>query len=669
MTASKINRLAARVVVIWLATIHGLTLSAADTNQPAKSSGDLENFTLEQLVNVQVTSVSKKETDLFTAPAAIYVITQEDIRRSGLTSIPELLRMVPGLDVARIDANHWAISSRGFNDQFANKLLVLMDGRTIYSPVTAGVFWNVQDVPLNDIDRIEVIRGPGATLWGANAVNGVINIITKSAKDTQGGFVTVTYGTEDQPYTTDQYGGQFATNLFYRAYVTYFNRDNFSDSTGKDTADSWDAIRGGFRMDWEPTTENNFTLQGDIYHSNAGETIDQTTLTPPFSNRTNYVDHDQGGNVLGRWTHNFSDTSQLSLQMYYDYSEDGNAPVIIQNDTYDFDLQQRFALGTRQDIVLGAGYRYLTTDIAKSDFFVTLAPTGDREQIVNTFLQDDITVVRDRLHIILGAKFEHYPDTGFEWEPSVRLAWTPTEKQTVWAAVSRAVRTPSDLEQDILENRSFNPPALISVFGNPNLQPEVLWAYELGYRIKPVERLSFDVATYYNVYDQLVTTVQGTPFFEPPAGPVVVPLTFENNQHAETYGAEISGEWRVIDNWKLTASYTFSQTQLNPSQTYDNNPQNQFQIHSYVNLPHHVELDGAVYYVDQINPLLGNASTTIPAYVRVDLGVTWRPVKSLELGIFGQNLLDENNPEFTNVKTTVVTEIPRSVMGRITWSF
>jgi len=580
-----------------------------------------------------------------------------------------LLRMVPGLDVTQIDANHWAISSRGFNDQFATKLLVLMDGRTIYSPVTAGVFWNVQDVPLNDIDRIEVIRGPGATLWGANAVNGVINIITKSAKDTQGGFATVTYGTEDQPYTTVQYGGQFATNLFYRAYVTYFNRDNFSDATGKATADSWDAIRGGFRTDWEPTTGNNFTFQGDVYHSNAGETIDETTLTPPFSNRTNYVDHDSGGNMLGRWTHNFSDTSQLSLQMYYDHSDDGNAPIIIKNNTYDFDLQQRFGLGTRQDIVLGAGYRYLTTDIANSDFFVTLTPDSDREQIANAFLQDDLTVVRDRVHIIIGSKFEQNSVTGFEWEPSVRLAWTPTEKQTVWAAISRAVRTPSSLERDILENRSYSPPVLVEVFGNPHLGSEEVTACELGYRIKPVERLSFDLATFYNVYDHLIAPVQGTPFFEPPAGPVVVPLTFQNNTSAETYGAEISSEWRVTDNWKLTASYSYLQEQLNPQPAYNNDPQNQFQIHSHLNLPHHVEFDGGIFYVSQISPLLGNLNTDIPAYVRMDLGLTWRPTSSLELGLFGQNLLDDNHPKFTNYKSTVLTEIPRSIMGRITWHF
>jgi len=646
------------------------TGSAGAADSSAASTNSFADISLEELINIQVTSVSKKETVLFTSPAAIDVITQEDIRRSGMTSLPELLRMVPGMDVARIDANHWAISVRGFNDQYENKLLMLIDGRTIYAPVTAGVFWNVQDVPLNDIDRIEVIRGPGATLWGANAVNGVVNIITKSAKDTQGGLATVTYGTEDQPQTTVQYGGRLATNLFYRAYVTYFNRNHFENSGGKDTADDWNSIRGGLRMDWEPSTENNFTLQGDYYHTDAGETVDETTLMPPrFMNRANYVDHNSGGNVLGRWTHNFSDTSQLSLQTYYDHSEQGDAAIIIKNNTYDLDLQHRFALGTRQDIVWGAGYRYQTVDIANSDFFVTLAPSGDRDQLFSTFLQDEITVVENRLHLTVGSKLEHNDETGLEVEPSVRLAWTPTAKQTLWAAVSRAIRTPSELEQSIVENRSFSPPALVTVFGNPNLKAEELTAYELGYRIQPAERLSFDAATFYNVYDRVIAAAQGAPYFVPPAGPVVVPLTFQNNTHADTYGEEISAEWRVTDNWKLAASYTVLHERLNPQLTYNNDPQHQFRIRSYLDLPQHVELNGAVYFVDRIHPLLGNPTIGIPAYVRVDLGVTWRPTKSLEVGIYGQNLAQNHHAEFTSYKTTVLTEIPRSVMGRVTWRF
>ena len=392
-------------------------------------------------------------------------------------------------------------------------------------------------------------------------------------------------------------------------------------------------------------------------------------MPPSFVNRANYVDHDSGGNVLGRWTHNFSETSQLSLQTYYDHSEQGDAPIIIKNNTYDFDLQHRFALGTRQDIVWGAGYRYQTEDIANSDFFVTLAPSTDRDHLFSAFLQDEITVVENRLHLTVGSKLEHNEETGLEVEPSVRLAWTPTPKQTVWAAVSRAVRTPSELEQTIVENRSFSPPVLVSVFGSPNLKAEELTAYELGYRIKPVERLSFDAATFYNVYDRVIAAVQGTPIPPPPLPYVLVPLTFQNNTHADAYGGEISAEWRVTDNWKLSASYSVFHERLNPQPTYNNDPQNHFHIRSYLDLPHHLGLDGAIYYVDRIHPLLGNSTISIPAYVRVDLGVTWRPAKSLEIGIYGQNLAQNNHAEFTSYKTTVLTEIPRSVMGRVTWRF
>ncbi len=668
------NQCRKNVPLARLILLAACSAGAADSS-PA-STDSFTDISLEELINIQVTSVSKKETGLFTSPAAIYVITQEDIHRSGMTSLPELLRMVPGMDVVRIDANHWAVSARGFNDQYANKLLVLIDGRTIYAPVTAGIFWNVRNVPLEDIERIEVIRGPGATLWGANAVNGVINIITKSAKDTQGGLVAVTYGTEDQPGTTVQYGGQLATNLFYRAYVSYFNREHFEDSTGKGTADAWDSIRGGFRMDWEPGTENNFTFQGDYYRVNAGETIDDTTLAPPFVNRINFVNHNQGGNVLGRWTHNFSDTSQLSLQTYYDHSEQGDAPIVFKNCTYDFDLQHRFALGSRQDIVWGGGYRYLTEDSSPS-FFVTITPGSTREQIFSAFIQDDITVIENRLHLTLGSKLEHNDITGFEVEPSGRLAWTPTKKQTIWAAVSRAVRTPSYLEQGIRQNRSafpLPPPfsvGLVSVFGNPNLKSEELTAYELGYRIKPAERLSFDVSTFYNVYDRLITPVQGVLDFT--TIPPVNPLTFQNNQRGETYGAELLGEWQVTDYWRLIASYSLLQMHVHPNlpgASINNiSPQNQLQLRSYLNLPHHLELDGAIYYVDQIAPISGISGMPIPAYVRVDLGMTWRPIKSLEIGIYGQNLADGGHLEFTNYKTTLLTEIPRSVMGRVTWRF
>lgn len=655
-----------------------IRVRAADDLVQSSGSNEWQNLTLEQLVNVQVTSVSKKQTDLFTSPAAIYVITQEDIRRSGLTSIPELLRMVPGLDVARIDATHWAISARGFNAQYSNKLLVLVDGRSVYTPEFGGVYWGVEDMPLEDIDRIEVIRGPGATLWGANAVNGVINIITKSAKDTQGGLLSATYGTEDQPSTTVRYGGKIGTNLFYRAYVKYFDREGFVDTSGA-RANDWDATRGGFRLDWEASDINRLTLQGDYYQSTTGETFDEALLTPPFVNTAKFTEHDDGGNLLGHWTHDFSETSQLTLQMYYDYLQQGDAPDVIRNDTYDVDLQHRFALGDRQDIVWGLGYRYQYESVT-TNFFVSFTPPVTHQAVYSAFVQDEITVVQDRLHLTIGSKFEHNDFTGFEIEPSARLAWTPTEKQTVWAAVSRAVRTPSLVDLSILNNRvvsqpPLSPPILISVVGNPNFQSEELLAYELGYRAEPTKQVSFEVAAFYNVYDRLEQFVQGNPqFVGSPLPPhLVIPLTAENNQQGETYGAEFLAEWQATAHWKWTASYTLLQMHISPntpgSSINNDSPQNQFQIRSYLDLPHNVELNGAVYYVDQVSPVFGLGETSIPEYVRLDLGLTWRPTKSLEIGVWGQNLLQGRHLEFTDVNSSVITEIPPSVTGKITWHF
>jgi len=665
------------VAALWLAL--GVSVAAANDAVQSSTSNDWNNLTLEQLVNIQVTSVSKKQTDLFKSPAAIYVITQEDIRRSGLTSIPELLRMVPGLDVAQMDANHWAISSRGFNDQYSNKLLVLIDGRSVYAPEFAGVYWSTEDVPLEDIDRIEVIRGPGATLWGANAVNGVINIITKNAKDTQGGLVTVTYGTEDQPSTTARYGGTLGTNLFYRAYVKYADREGFVDANGDRTADAWNATRGGFRADWDQSDINRLTLQGDYYYSDTGETVDWAMLTPPFANRVNYIDHNEGGNVLSRWTHDFSETSQLTLQMYYDHIRQEDAPLIIRNETYDFDLQHRFALGERQDIVWGLGYRYLDEHVT-TNFWVSLTPAVSHHEVFSAFVQDEITVVPERLHLTLGSKFEHNDFTGFEVQPSARLAWTPTEKQTIWAAVSRAVRTPSADDLYILQNRmafqpSSGPPILISVFGNRDFKSEELLAYELGYRAEPTKQLSFDATAFYNVYDRLRYFVQGSPQLEnnPPPPHLVIPLTQENAERGQTYGTELLAEWQATDKWKWIASYSLLEMHISPNiggiPINNQSPQNQFQLRSYLDLPHNVELDGAVYYVDEVAPVLGLSQTRVPSYVRVDLGVTWRPIKSLEIGIWGQNLADNQHAEFANYKTTLVTEVPRSVLGRITWRF
>jgi iron complex outermembrane receptor protein len=661
---------------LWAVILMPAWTDAADTNQIAKPSNDLEALTLEQLVNVQVTSVSKKETDLFTSPAAISVITQDDIRRMGVTSIPEALRMVPGMDVAQISGDQWAVNVRGFNSEFAGGLLVLMDGRTLYTPASSGVFWESQDVVMEDLDRIEVIRGPGATMWGPNAVNGVINIITKSAKDTQGGMVSASYGTEEQPITVVQYGGALATNLYYRVYAKYSDQTGLESSTGSATPDAASAFLGGFRMDYEPPTQNSLTLQGEYYDSEAGKQVDRVTLVPPAVQPISAVEYNSGAHILGRWTDNFSEQSQLTLQAYFDHVQQEDGYGVEFRNTFDIDLQHRFALGTRNDLIWGAGYRY--TDIENTpSFYLTWTPESHGLQLGNVFAQDDITLVRDRLHFTLGSKLEHDDFTGFQIEPSARLLWTPTEHQTVWASVSRATQTPALV---FLFGRfnvaAFQPPAsppvLESELGNPNLDVETVLAYELGYRIEPVKRLSIDATAFYNVYGDVITAVPNATSYEasPPPPYLLASSTWQNSDSGETYGAELSVQWQVMDHWRWTASYTFLHMQLRPDPTADSSsPQQQFQIRSYLDLPYHLEFNGALYYVDQITPPAGEALMPISSYFKLDLGITWHPAKSLEIGLWGKNLLANEHPEYTSLGTALITEIPRSVMGTVTWHF
>jgi iron complex outermembrane receptor protein len=646
---------------------------AGELKAEDKSGGSFTNSTdisLEQLVNIEVTSVSKKETKLNQSPAAIFVITQEDIRRSGLTSIPELLRLAPGMDVAQINASDWAISSRGFNGQYADKLLVMVDGRSVYTPAFAGVFWGVQDTVLEDLDRIEIIRGPGATLWGANAVNGVINIITKSAKETQGLLVSTSAGTEEQPATSLRYGGQLGSNVYYRVYAKYVNHDNFVDASGNETADSWNALRGGARLDWEATEGDLLTLQGDYYGGTYNHNVVMTSLTPPFSQNITPADYNSGRNLLGRWTHDFTGTSQLTVQGYYDHTRNADAGAEGLPDVYDFDAQHRFALGKRQDVVWGAGYRYTHLENQNAPA-LTWNPPIRNDQLFSAFGQDDITVVEDRLHLTLGSKFEHNDYTGFEVQPSGRLLWTPSEKQTAWAAVSRAVRTPAVFETSARYTSNFlaspfGPPVQVVLSGNPNFKSEEVLSYELGYRIEPMRRLSFDLAAYYTTYDRLrFFETNGAPFVQPtPVPHVVVPKEFNNGLSASAYGAELTGQWQAADCWKLMASYSWLHMNLHTGDTTaGDSPQQQFQVRSYLNLPGNVELNNALYYVD------GLPNRGIPSYLRLDAGLVWRPNRSWEIGVWGQNLLDGRHAEFSSARTTVLTEIPRNFYAKVTWRF
>jgi iron complex outermembrane receptor protein len=624
-----------------------------------------------------VTSVSKKETLLEDAPAAVTVVTQDDIRRFGIKSLPDALRLVPGMDVAQINSHEWAVSARGFTDEFANKMLVLVDGRSIYTSGFGGVIWGMQDVVMEDLDRIEVIRGPGGTLWGANAVNGVINVITKSAKDTQGGLISTSVGTEDQPSTTIRYGGVLATNLYYRVYLNYFNRDGLVEASGKDGPDPWSGIQGGFRMDWEPTEENKLTLQGDCFSHRAAENQSIPSVVPPFAQTSNVIDHDAGGNVLGRWTHDFSDNSALSVQAYYDRFLPEQIGVNYTSDTVDLDAQHRIAIGSRNDVVWGLGYLRISDKLEPSGY-LSFTPAAQQEDIFSSFVQDEVTLVPDRFKVTLGSKFEHNDFTGFDIQPSARVLWTPTAHQTVWASVSRAVRTPSRSELDervnfqVLPPTATIPPTLVSLFGNPGLESEELLAYELGYRVKPVKQCSLDVAGFYNDYDRLISGAAGAPqLVTGPPMYVLVPTSNENAGTAKSYGVELSGRYDVTEYWHLAASWSWFEVHsaLAAALSLGAAPEQQFQVRSALNLPGNLELNAAAYYVDQIQAAYGVGQLTIPSYVRLDIGLVWHATKTLEIGIWGQNLLDGRHAEFTSYKTPLITEIPRAVVGKITWRF
>jgi iron complex outermembrane recepter protein len=668
-----------RIALGFLSVLFSLTVNG----WASSSVNDMTNLSLEDLMRVEVTSVSKKGEQVSDAAAAVFVITQEDIRRSGVTNIPDALRMVPGVEVARIDSNKWAVSARGFNSRFATKLLVLMDGRSVYSPVFSGVWWDVQDTLLEDIDRIEVIRGPGATLWGANAVNGVINIITKKAGETLGGLATVGAGTEERGFGSVRYGLKLGEKTDVRAYAKYFNRDGLVNSSGTETPDDWEQFRTGFRLDHGPSAQNNFTLQGDYYRGKSGSVYNIPTLTVPFSTAFQEKADLAGGNILGRWNHVFSNDSQLSLQAYYDRTERGDALAGENRDTVDFDLQHRFKWIGGQEIIWGLGYR-VTRDAIQNTDLRTVNPSSRTDQLYSGFVQDDITLIENRLRWIIGSKFEHNDYTGYEVQPNTRLIWTPSKDQSVWGAVSRSVRTPSRAEQTVRTNVAVIPPGQegnpgplpiqVQFQGSSNFQSEEVIAYELGYRLRPIDRLTFDLAGYYNRYNKLRSST-GIPDSPPilvsnGGSPYLVStIDLNNGLDADIYGVELALEWQPLDWWRIKGSYTFAEMKIDQKITLaeaqnQSLPRHQFSLRSNMNLGKEIEADAWLRYVD------GFDNGGVPSYLTLDLRLAWRPVKKLELALVGQNLLQNQHQEFRPEQfSTTVYEVQRGVYGKLTWKF
>ena len=606
-----------------------------------------KKLTLQELMDLEVTSVSRRPEKLSDTASAIQVITGDDIRRSGATSIPEALRLASNLNVAQVSSSQWAISARGFNSSISDKLLVMLDGRTLYTPLYAGVFWDVQDTLLEDIDRIEVISGPGGTLWGANAVNGVINITTKEAKDTQGLLLLGGGGTELRGFAGLRYGGALSPTLHYRIYTKYFDRDSTLRPSGADGDDAWHMAQSGFRLDWTPPSDNLLTLQGDLY----GGRLNQTG-----SGQTEVG----GGNLLGRWTHTFSSGSDLQVQAYYDRTH-RDIPGSIKEDlgTYDLDLQHHFVAGERNTFVWGLGYRR-TDDHLINPPTLAFLPADLTHDTFSGFLQDEIALVPDRLALTLGSKVEHNEYTGWEVQPNVRLAWKPTATQTVWSAVSRAVRTPSRIDRDFFAPGT---PPFTVLQGGPDFDSEKLIAYELGYRVQATPRLALAIATFYNDYDDIRSVEQVSP-------PATTPVIIGNGLEGESYGAELTADYRVTENWRLRAGYTRLIVHLRPKPgstdsgaglSESNDANNQFFLRSSLDLPWHLELDVGLRHVGEI------PNQNVPAYEEVELRVGWRPTPRLEISVVGQNLLDTSHPEFGTAASR--HEIERSVYAKVLWLY
>ncbi len=641
-------------------------------SQGAEASGnDLSALSLEDLMNVEVTSVSKQKQRIADAPAAISVISQEDIDRSGMTTIPDLLRLAPGMDVGKLDDNKWAVGSRGFTGFFSTKLLVLMDGRSVYTPQFAGVYWNAQDYILQDLDRIEVIRGPGATIWGSNAVDGVVNVTSKSADQTQGWLISSLGGSQEQDGSI-RYGGKLDDSTFYRAYIKYRNFDDSDTSTGQAAFDKWDSLQSGFRIDRHSNPDDTLTFQGDAYIQHLAQTDNWVNLTPPF--QTNVPDdaHANGANVLARWTHVISDTSNFSVQTYYDRLHHDDMTLDYTQDTGDIEFQHNFALGSRQELIWGGGYRFYSSRTIGSSQIV-FDPADRDLQLATAFIQDDVAIVPDRLHFFIGTKLEYNSYTNLEVEPSARLLWTPNSHNTLWGAISRATRTPARFEEDSQIRFAAFPAgpntALLEATNNPDLNSEELLAYELGYRFEPTKSFSLDIAGFYNQYSNLIVNVTQTPFFDPtPPAHLVIPDALGNFDRARTYGAEVEATWRPTDNWKLIGSYSWldgHQTDfLGQQRKLDtNSPVNQFQIRSYLDITPHVQFNTALYYAGSHN--LGG----VPAYTRVDANIAWHPQDRLELMVGVQNAFDNSHPESDIATFVVPTETERMYFVRASYGF
>jgi iron complex outermembrane receptor protein len=645
-------------LLTWLLLCFLLLNNNSQAQDTIVSPLDLKKLSLEDLMNIEVTSVSKRPEKLGEVSSAIQVITGEDIHRAGVKTVPEALKLAANIQIGQANSTQWAISTRGFNSNnvLANKLLVLVDGRTVYTPMYAGVFWDVQNLVLEDIDRIEVISGPGGTLWGANAVNGVINIITKNSADTQGLFAEAAYGNFMPGMASLRYGGKINDKISYRAYATGYRMGPTLDTNGVSTKDEWAMGQGGVRVDWNASEKDKVMLQANGYYNDLhlNPKADTSALNA------------SGENALARWNHSFlQDKAHFQLQVYFDHTWRDYGKVYGEKftedvKTYDIDWQNRYQLGSRHTLTYGMGYRLMDHRMHNSSYW-GFFPLDKTLNLYNTFVQYEVMPVKDKLRLTIGTKVEHNTYTGFQYQPNVRLAWMVTKQQTLWAAASRAVRNPARIDRDFgIYTNAFGNPHFPVFTGTDTFRSETVMAYEAGWRFNVSKKLSASLSGFYNVYDNLRSVQPG------PAATFGFPLLIENGVKGETYGAELSFNSQLTSWLSLRGGYTFlwkhlwakqGHQDVNKATSESNDPQNQALLQATVDLPFHLQFCTVARYVDSlVNPKLA-------PYCGLDARVAWKFKNLLELSVTGQGLLYDRRTEFITDKPP--RSIPRGFYGKI----
>ncbi len=666
-------------------------IPAANADDVA-ASDDLADFSLEELLSTEITTLSRKAESLVSAPAAVHVISQSDIRRSGARSIPELLRLVPGMQVAQIDGNKWAVTSRGNNGRFAPRLLVLMDGRTLYNPMLSGVQWDAQDTDISAIERIEVIRGPGATMWGSNAVNGVVNIITKHAADTQGGNVGVSGGM--QGYETMLRYGAVRGDSSIRLFGKYFDRDGNTNEFGLDTDDYSEMARFGGRYDWDGSETTAFTMTFEAYDGESGEYRLSRSLAPPYQSVIDTFSEVDGAFAMGHWTKELGDDSAFEIRAYYDTHARDTYTYTEDLETFDVDIQHSFPIGEAHNFMWGLNYRS-SSDETTSTFEIQISPPNEDLRRYSAFIQDEISLLDGRARLMIGSKFEKndFSDDDLEIEPSVRFSFNISDNQAIWASISDAVRVPSRGERggNVLSavippngDPTFPIPLPTAVYlsGTSDMTSEDSTSYEVGYRMRK-QGLHLDVALFYAANRNLRDIAAGLPTCQPGGGNpildptclftsthVVLPLTLNNGGSQDTMGVELFVSKQISERWRLQGGYTYfryADVNLNLTDALEfpeDSPDHQVSLRSSTDINENFELDVMFRWVDELE------SQQIDAYSAVDVRAAWTPVPGLSIAAVGRNLFADDHVEFTSELADLVpVYIEPEAFVEVRWGF